>query len=396
VRDTPDAAPRRCALLILLSILVLTSGQMLARPQERPPVVRRKAGTAAPNISVKAPAAEKPVFRLGAAFADVIRQFGPPGYCYDALNRDFFLTKPCLAINGVWPRMRHVYSRKTELNEYEIGVSFDTDERVSRLHPTMRLGRMEIRLDRPVSMDVLLRDLAEIDAWCAPECQVVGRVTLSEPELLLYAAKVPEEHSWRASGSYAPSVELKLDSKVAPETREGWLTAPIKEAMFFVTDLDFDREGAKRGMSYYTWMELGRLDVARGRDGASVNVVPRAAGPGGKQRQEPRELRDAPEIIQGPLNLDDRVTAPRVVFRIEPDYTEEARRAKYQGAVVLSVFVDSAGSVREVRVVRSLGLGLDEKAVEAVRQWKFQPAMKAGRPVPSTTTIELPFRLLEK
>jgi TonB family protein len=393
VRDTRDATPCKRALLILLSGLVLTSGQMLAQSQGRPPVLRRKAAAAAPDISVKAPTAEKPFFRLGTPFADVIKQFGPPRHCYDALNGDFFLTKPCLAINGVWPRMRHVYSRKTELNEYEIGVSFDTDERVSRLHPTMRLGRMEIKLDRPASMDLLLRDLPEIDAWCMPECQAVGRVTLSEPELLLYAAKVPEEHSWRVSGSYKPSVELKLDSKVAPDTREGWLKAPIKEAMFFVTDVDFDREGPKSGMSYRTWLELGRLDVRRGSDGTSLSVVPRPGGLGGRQRSAPLDRWDAAQTTEGPLNPDTGITTPSVVFRIEPEYTEEARRAKYQGSVLLLVLVDSEGSVREVRVIRSLGLGLDEKAVEAARQWKFKPAMRAGKPVPSTTTIEFSFRL---
>lgn len=393
---TVEASPSRRLSFVVLFVFILTCGQIFAQSQERPPVLRRKPIPTRPGVSVKVPAAEKRFFRLSTTFADVVKQFGPPRHCYDALNGDFFLTKPCLAINGVWPRMRHVYTRKTELNEYEIGVSFDTDERVSRLHPTMRLGRMEIKLDRPASMDVLLRDLPEIDAWCMPECQVVGRVSLSEPELLLCAAKVPEEHSWRASGGYTPSVELKLDSKVAPETREGWLKAPIKEAMFFVTDIEFDRKSAKSGMSYYTWMELGRLDVVRGPDGTSLSIVPRPAGLGGRQRSAPLDRRDAAQATEGPLNLDAGITAPRVVFRIEPEYTEEARSAKYQGSVVLSVLVDSEGSVREVRVIRSLGLGLDEKAVEAVRQWKFKPAMKAGKPVPSTTTIELPFRLLGK
>lgn len=88
------------------------------------------------------------------------------------------------------------------------------------------------------------------------------------------------------------------------------------------------------------------------------------------------------------------VSAPQLVYRVEPEYTEEARKAKYQGTVVLTAVVDPDGIVRRVRVLRSLGLGLDEKALEAVRQWKFRPGMKNGVPVPVAASIEVTFRLL--
>ncbi len=88
------------------------------------------------------------------------------------------------------------------------------------------------------------------------------------------------------------------------------------------------------------------------------------------------------------------VSAPQLVYRVEPEYTEEARKAKYQGTVVLYAVVDPDGMVRNVRVVRSLGLGLDEKALEAVRQWKFKPGMKDGKAVPVAASIEVTFRLL--
>lgn len=88
------------------------------------------------------------------------------------------------------------------------------------------------------------------------------------------------------------------------------------------------------------------------------------------------------------------VSAPQLVYRVEPEYTEEARKAKYQGTVVLYAVVDPDGMVRRVRVVRSLGLGLDEKALEAVKQWRFRPGMKNGQPVPVAASIEVTFRLL--
>ena len=88
------------------------------------------------------------------------------------------------------------------------------------------------------------------------------------------------------------------------------------------------------------------------------------------------------------------VSAPALLYKVEPEYSEEARKAKYQGVVVLTVIVDTAGRVTNPRVVRSLGLGLDEKAIEAVKKWKFRPGYKDGRPVLVSAEIEVSFRLL--
>jgi TonB family protein len=88
------------------------------------------------------------------------------------------------------------------------------------------------------------------------------------------------------------------------------------------------------------------------------------------------------------------VSAPVLLYKVEPEYSEEARKAKYQGVVVLRVVVDSTGRVVNPQVIRSLGLGLDEKAIEAVRRWKFRPGSKDGKPVPVIAEIEVSFRLL--
>ena len=88
------------------------------------------------------------------------------------------------------------------------------------------------------------------------------------------------------------------------------------------------------------------------------------------------------------------VSAPALISKIEPEYSEEARKAKFQGAVILSIVVDERGIARDIRIVRALGLGLDEKAIEAVQKWKFRPGVKDGRPVPVTAQVEVNFRLL--
>ncbi len=87
------------------------------------------------------------------------------------------------------------------------------------------------------------------------------------------------------------------------------------------------------------------------------------------------------------------VSAPRAIYTPDPDYSEEARKAKYQGTVVLWLIVSPDGRPRDMKVTRSLGMGLDQKAIEAVRQWKFEPAMMAGKPVAVQISVEVNFRL---
>jgi TonB family protein len=89
----------------------------------------------------------------------------------------------------------------------------------------------------------------------------------------------------------------------------------------------------------------------------------------------------------------DGVSAPRAIYTPEPEFSEEARKAKYQGVVVLNIIVGVDGRVHSPRVVRSLGMGLDEKAVETVKTWKFDPSKKDGRPVGVEMNIEVAFNL---
>lgn len=88
------------------------------------------------------------------------------------------------------------------------------------------------------------------------------------------------------------------------------------------------------------------------------------------------------------------VTRPAPIYKPDPEYSEEARKAKFQGEVLLSIIVDENGNTRDIRVARSLGLGLDEKAMEAVAKWRFRPAMKEGRAVPVRVNVAVTFRLL--
>lgn len=88
------------------------------------------------------------------------------------------------------------------------------------------------------------------------------------------------------------------------------------------------------------------------------------------------------------------VTPPQLLYKVEPEFSEEARKAKHQGVVVLTIEVDPNGAVRNVRVRQSLGLGLDEKAIEAVSRWHFRPGILNGKAVTTEATIQVNFQLL--
>lgn len=88
------------------------------------------------------------------------------------------------------------------------------------------------------------------------------------------------------------------------------------------------------------------------------------------------------------------ITAPVALNNVEAEFSDEARRAKYQGVCLISLIVDAQGNPQNPRVVRALGMGLDDKAIEAVRKYRFKPAHKQdGTPVPVMITVEVNFRL---
>ncbi|HEV2492470.1 MAG TPA: energy transducer TonB [Terriglobia bacterium] len=95
----------------------------------------------------------------------------------------------------------------------------------------------------------------------------------------------------------------------------------------------------------------------------------------------------------GPYGVGSGVSAPIPLYRPEPAYSETARKAKYQGIVDLWIVVDARGNVSHVRIAKPLGMGLDEKAVETVRTWRFKPGYRNGAPVPVRLMVEIMFRL---
>ena len=95
----------------------------------------------------------------------------------------------------------------------------------------------------------------------------------------------------------------------------------------------------------------------------------------------------------GAFKVGGGVSAPKAIYAPDPEYSEEARKVKHMGTVVLWLIVGPDGKPRDIRVLRTLGLGLDEKAMEAVKNWRFEPAYKDGKPVAVQINVEVNFHL---
>ena len=113
-----------------------------------------------------------------------------------------------------------------------------------------------------------------------------------------------------------------------------------------------------------------------------------AGGIGGARTPQTQTPRGVYQVGNG-------VSAPTVLKRVDPAYSEEARTCSVQGAVLLGVVIGADGIPGDFRVTRPLGFGLDEQAILAVRQWRFRPGMRYAEPVPVRANIEVNFRLLE-
>jgi TonB family protein len=179
-------------------------------------------------------------------------------------------------------------------------------------------------------------------------------------------------------------------------------------SMQSVRELDTEDQAAKRALPALHAMKLPVIQVDASPV-PSVYIVKLVKGSDGKVVAGRSVAREAVAIAAnlmpsefplpdsaGAYKIGGGVSAPRLLFKVQPQYSEEATKAKFQGTVLLYVEVDEQGLPRNIRIIRPLGFGLDRKAIEAVAKWKFSPGMKDGKPVAVQAQIEVNFRLLDK
>lgn len=134
---------------------------------------------------------------------------------------------------------------------------------------------------------------------------------------------------------------------------------------------------------------LGRIGIPSGGPGGPLGIGNIGTGGLGDGPGGPRQGNRSPTRSMVKLTRQ-----PQVIYKEEPEYSDEARKAHYEGTVILTFDVDISGRAVNIRVVRGLGLGLDEKAIDAVTRWKFRPAVSGDKMVVAPAEVQVTFRLL--
>jgi TonB family protein len=150
-------------------------------------------------------------------------------------------------------------------------------------------------------------------------------------------------------------------------------------------------EGSESAEQALTLEFYGRFLKSQGRDSEAEPVDARAAG---IRKARAASLGSKRTPASSALRVGGAVSAPKLLTKIEPEYSEDARAAKFQGTVLLRIVVDVDGTATDVQVIKSLGFGLDEKAVQALARWTFKPGEMNGVPVPVLANVEVNFRLM--
>jgi TonB family protein len=233
----------------------------------------------------------------------------------------------------------------------------------------------------------------EADAFYTKAVSVLGSRPEAAPALIRLGIS-----TWSSTKDPEAAVEFFQKAQVGDPAHAGpaltWMALTQKQPAaaedFFKQALALESPGsAEQALT----MELYSSFLNRQNRSSEASSWQEQAGAARKTLGAHTLAVNRPSGIAG-VRIGGGVTAPKLLSKVEPSYTEEARLAKYQGTVVVATDIGTDGTAQSMRVVRGLGLGLDEEALKAISQWKFQPAAKDGQPVAVQATIEVNFRLL--
>jgi TonB family protein len=232
-------------------------------------------------------------------------------------------------------------------------AAFEGSEALLKVPPvgTGRVPRVEAMVASPVVASGT-PEAARIPAELPPadvSGKWVGRIKMDDSQRLTVV--LHQEDRGLMEGSVAVNGEL--------------MAHVIGKAAVSGTDVSFESVYSGRALRFHLTADRGRLTGYAEGQGQVYGVS-----------------------LRGPV-----IRFPKVLERVRPEYTEEGRRLRNEGTVVLMVTVDARGKARKARVLRALGNGLDEKAIDAVWRWRFRPGSERGRAVRMDTKVEVEFRL---
>jgi TonB family protein len=235
----------------------------------------------------------------------------------------------------------------------------------------------------------------------------VTSVSLSDQRLTIQAGRLTlindgRTFGFQVSGGKKKDEKAKSTSRLRIEVEldPGGVTAERAEAL--LSRIFLTAQDRLAGVVPGYWMPCAlAASTSKGRKQYTACRFPPefAAIPG--VVSSPNENPESGQVGDGEAKTSDspvarigkNITPPRPIFSPDPDFSEQARQAHYQGTIVLLIVVDTTGEVRNIRILKPLGFGLDQKAVEAVAKWRFKPAEKDGQPVEKELAIEVDFHL---
>jgi periplasmic protein TonB len=345
-----------------LSLFVKNVKDLLA-PQKLAPLEVTSRPVSAEEIYGQTLPEDKHRFLLGAIVTGILEFISPPK------QPPLQLTSKPLPVKDIWTRSK--YERWSKAASMTV-------------HGVVIVLALVVAVKSPVGQalkqDVTVVDLTEPPPFLdmPQQKQQAGGGGGGGDNSLLAASKgrLPE----RSTRQFVPpSVEIKNDHPLL--AMEPTIVVPDNVPLPQVNMDQFGDPFAKVGPPSNGTGSGGGIGSGRGGgvgsgDGAGVGPG-KGGGYGG-----------------GTYKIGGGVSAPALIFKVEPEYSEEARKAKFQGTVRLAIVVDENGRVADVHVIRPAGLGLDEKAIEAVKKWRFRPAMRNSKAVAVAANVEVNFRLL--
>jgi TonB family protein len=232
------------------------------------------------------------------------------------------------------------------------------------------------------------------DAYYTRAVDVLGNQPEAAPALLHLGTDALARKDYEKATGHFQQMQIADPSQAGPalmwmalvKQRQG--DTPAAESLFrgALAVQNEDSVSASTTMDLYAQMlkEAGRTDEAALMQGRAAQIRKTLKAP------MPKAL----NASGGVYRVGGGVTAPMLASKVEPSYSDEARAAKYQGTVLVYVEIGPDGLAHNASVMQGLGLGLDEKAIEAINQWQFKPGTKDGVPVTVAATIEVNFRLM--
>jgi len=196
--------------------------------------------------------------------------------------------------------------------------------------------------------------------------------------------KAPKSDISAGGGGGSPDKIEAIKGKIPPPMKAPEISSPIQPPAPSL-DLQSDVIPTDTKLPNFGVSNSGNVKLASGGNGSGTGL---GSGHGGGYGPG-----EGGNFGGGVYRVGGGVSAPVLLNSVEAEFSDEARRAKYQGTCLVEIIVDAHGNPQNPRVVRSLGMGLDEKAIEAVMKYKFRPGMKAGKPVAVWQPIEVDFHL---